>query len=76
MVDPVVGQEYIATDNAGAMAALVNDRYPVPQGVMYVTVEKVWPDDEKLQVNPDGMWLTYAELERWFRRTSPRKDPK
>jgi hypothetical protein len=64
-----LGRRYIATDNAGAIAALCGEGYPVPHGVIYVTVERDYPDHEKVQVRPDGLWLTYAELEQWFRPT-------
>lgn len=64
---PAVEQTYIATDNRAAIAALINDSYPVPQGVIYVTVERDYPDYRKVQVRPDGMWLTYDELAAHFR---------
>lgn len=66
---PSVGDRYIATDNAGAIEALCGAGYPVPQGMIYVNVERVYPEHEKVQVRPDGMWLTFADLERWFRPT-------
>jgi hypothetical protein len=71
---PAVGEKYIATDNAQAIAALTNSAtYPVPRGVIYVTIKKVWDDVRKVQVRPDGMWLTYDELARWFRRVRPNR---
>ena len=69
MTGPAVGERYIATDNKGAIEALCGGGYPVPHGVIYVTVERVWEGYEKVQVRPDGLWLTFDDLARWFRPT-------
>ena len=66
---PSKGERYLATDNAGAIAALTgSDSYPVPRRTISVTIKRVWREDRKVQVYPDGLWLTYDELAQWFRR--------
>lgn len=65
----LIGHRYIATDNKGAIEALCGEGYPVPNGVIYVTVEKDYPEHGKVQVRPEGLWLTYEQLGRWFRLT-------
>lgn len=72
---PNVGEKYIATDNAQAIAALTDsDTYPVPRGVIYVTIKHVWDDVRKVQVRPDGMWLTYDQLASFFRCANPKRE--
>jgi hypothetical protein len=68
---PEVGQRYIATNNAEAMQCLCGRGYPVPGGAIFVTVERVYPVQEKVQVRPDGLWLNFGELAAWFRPVNP-----
>ncbi len=68
---PNVGQRYLATNNRAAMAALCGPGYPVPGAVIYVTVTRDYPEHEKVQVRPDGLWLDYADLDAHFRPVTP-----
>lgn len=70
-VTPKVGDRYISSDQAGACKALGLGYAVGP--VVFVSVSHVYPDHRKVRVVDGRYWLTFDELEQFFRK-APKKD--